>query len=328
MKKGKTTGKTNRKTTSKTNRKTTSKANRKTTGKTNRIRWHENASTWKIVSIILIVVLLLVLFPRGDQEKEQIELSKDVVQARITKFLQSNLGPDATVTVHSVVDQGNVYAYDITVQNERATVYATKDGKFLFPGAIDMTQDIPVSPSPTGSEERVEVSVDDDPSMGDADAPVTIVEFGDFQCPYCGRFTLDALKKVEEAYVDTGKVRLVFRDFPLSFHPEAQKAAEAAECADDQGKFWEYHDELFANQNKLSTAFYSATATKLDLDVAAFTECLNSDKYADEVKADIADGVAAGVRGTPSIFINGLMMSGAVPFSEIESVIDRELGVS
>jgi len=163
---------------------------------------------------------------------------------------------------------------------------------------------------------------DDDPVLGDKDAPVTIVEFSDYECPFCGRFWSETLPKIKEQYIRTGKVKLVYRDFPLPIHSNAQKAAEAAECADDQGQFWVYHDKLFENQRALGMANLKGYAKDLGLDTEAFDDCLDSGKHADEVKADLEDGADGGVSGTPAFFINGVPVSGAQPFEEFQRIID------
>jgi len=171
---------------------------------------------------------------------------------------------------------------------------------------------------------RVEVEAKG-PSKGPADAPVTIVAFSDFECPYCNRVS-PTLNQVLETYA--GKVRLVFRDFPLSFHPNAQKAAEAGHCAEEQGKFWEMHDKMFANQRKLDVESLKAYAKEIGLDEKAFAECLDEGKKAAVVQENLFAGAQLGVRGTPAIFVNGRMLSGAVPFSEFARVIDEELARS
>jgi len=168
------------------------------------------------------------------------------------------------------------------------------------------------------------VSVDDDPSWGPADAPVTIVEFSDFQCPYCARFVTQTLPQIKQTY--EGKVRFVFRDFPLSqIHENAEKAAEAAGCASDQGKFWEYHDKLFSSQSALDVASLKSYASQLGLDTATFDQCLDSSKYAQEVQKDLQDGTSYGVDGTPAFFVNGLLVVGAQPFASFQEVIDAAL---
>ncbi|MEK6853393.1 MAG: thioredoxin domain-containing protein [Nanoarchaeota archaeon] len=167
--------------------------------------------------------------------------------------------------------------------------------------------------------------LDDDAVKGDEDAPVTIIEWSDFECPFCARFYRDTLPLIEEEYIKTGKVKLVFRDFPLSFHQNAQKAAEAAECAGEQGKFWEMHDLLFEQGVEGGTAGFKQYAKQLGLNTAKFNECLDSGAMASEVRKDTADGAAAGIQGTPGFLINGKLVSGAQPFSSFKQVIDAEL---
>jgi protein-disulfide isomerase len=185
---------------------------------------------------------------------------------------------------------------------------------------------------PAGEEEKTEVSADDDPVLGRSDAPVTIVEFSDFQCPFCRKFWSDTLPQIKKEYIDTGKAKLVYRDFPLDFHAGAKPAAEGTECAEDQGKFWELHDKIFQEQDKQGQGTIQFTkadvvkwAGQIGLDMAKFNQCLNAGKYKAEVEKDIADGVAAGVSGTPTLFINGKKVVGAQPFAAFKAIIDQEL---
>ena len=172
-----------------------------------------------------------------------------------------------------------------------------------------------------------QVSVDDDPSWGLVDAPVTIIEFSDYQCPFCKRFYDETLPQIQATY--EGQARFVYRDFPLTaIHPYAQKAAEASECADDQSRFWDYHALLWANQQALDVASLKAYAAQLDLDTATFDDCLDSGKNAQEVEKDYSDGVSYGVAGTPTFFINGQQLVGAQPFSSFQAIIDALLGVA
>jgi len=170
----------------------------------------------------------------------------------------------------------------------------------------------------------VDVSVDDDPGQGPEDAAVTIVEFSDFQCPYCARFQQETLPQILSNYGDS--VRFVYRDFPLtSIHANALKAAEASECADDQGKYWEYHDLLFQNQAALDEESLKGYAASLELDTATFDDCLASGKYTQEVAKDLQAGTDAGVQGTPSFFINGAPLRGAQPYAAFQAAIEAAL---
>ena len=184
----------------------------------------------------------------------------------------------------------------------------------------------------------IQISLDDDPVKGDADAPITIVEFSDFQCPFCNRFFQQTLPLLEENYIDTGKIKLVYRDLPLdNIHPNARLAHISAECADEQGKFWEYHDMLFENQaqwSKLSPTDLDSQlkqyASSLGLNSVSFESCLGSQTIADEVNADYLQGVSYGATGTPTFFIGTqedgfTKLVGAQPYAVFQSVIDNQL---
>jgi protein-disulfide isomerase/Zn-finger nucleic acid-binding protein len=160
------------------------------------------------------------------------------------------------------------------------------------------------------------------PSKGPADAPVTIVEFSDFECPYCVRAE-ETVKQVLAAY--PGKVRLVYRDYPLPMHAKAPKAAEAAHCAADQGKYWEMHDKLFANAQKLEVSDLKAHAREVGLDGGKFDQCLDSSEKAKVVESHKKAGEEVGVSGTPAFFINGRLLTGAQPLDAFKAVIDDEL---
>jgi protein-disulfide isomerase len=182
-----------------------------------------------------------------------------------------------------------------------------------------------VKPTQEPAAPTINVSADDDDVLGDEDAPVTIIEFSDYECPFCARFYSQTLPAIKEKYIDTGKAKLIFRDFPLGFHADAQKAAEAAECAGEQGKYWEMHDKIFENQQAIDVASLKQYAGDIGLNATAFDQCLDSGAMADEVKKDLADGQAYGISGTPSFFINGVALVGAQPFSAFEQVIESQL---
>jgi len=180
-------------------------------------------------------------------------------------------------------------------------------------------------PEITGGTVDMKALADNDPVLGDPNAPVTIIEFSDFQCPFCARFYSQTEIQLIDEYVKTGKARIIYRDFPLSFHPEAEPAALAAECANEQGKFWEFHDKVFQNQASMSIASYKQWAADLGLNTQQFNSCLDSKKYLAEVQKDFNDGAAAGVSGTPTFFINGQKIVGAQPYAAFKSLIDALL---
>ena len=167
--------------------------------------------------------------------------------------------------------------------------------------------------------------VDDDPYLGAEDAPVVIVEFSDFFCTYCKRHFDQTFTPLLENYGEY--IRYVYRDF-ARLTPESGPASEAAQCAFEQGKFWEFHTDLFTNQESLGREFYLETAAKHELDIEAYTACLDERRYLDEVEIDGLDGQLAGVRGTPGFFINGQILSGAQPYGIFERMTQRELDLA
>lgn len=180
----------------------------------------------------------------------------------------------------------------------------------------------PAATAPPAGNGRISVSEDNDPSVGPSSAKVVLIEFSDFQCPFC----LRAQPTVEQLLSTYGdRIRFVYRHYPLPNHPNARPAAEASVCAGEQGKFWPYHDKLFANPSKLADADLKKGAADLGLDASRFNACVDSHKYKSEVDADIRAGEEAGVNGTPAFFVNGRMISGAQPFEVFKRVIEEEL---
>jgi protein-disulfide isomerase len=169
---------------------------------------------------------------------------------------------------------------------------------------------------------NVDLSAAGHPTLGPKNAPVTVIEFADFQCPFCKR-SEDAVKAIHEKYGD--RIQLVFMDFPLSFHPHAMPAANAARCANAQGKFWQYHDALFADQSKLEPADLKATAKTLGLDTAKFNACFDKNQYSEAIQQDLEEGHRLNVNGTPTFFIDGREIVGAQPPENFVSIIDQEL---
>jgi len=162
------------------------------------------------------------------------------------------------------------------------------------------------------------------PVFGPEDAPITIIEFSDYECPYCRKWHIEVWPRLQEAYPD--QIRLVYRDFPLTnIHENATPAASAANCARDQDRFWEFNEMLFSMENALNRSGYQAYAEELALDMVAFTECLDSGRYNDEVMADFEFAANLGVNSTPTFFVNGIPVVGAQPFDKFSQLIDQEL---
>lgn len=178
-------------------------------------------------------------------------------------------------------------------------------------------------------------SLGDAPMLGRSDAPVTLVEFSDYQCPFCRRFFETTLSAIKKHYVDTGKVRYVFRDFPLDqIHPQARKAAEAAHCAGEAGKYWPMHDLLFQNQQALAPPQLAGHARMLGVDMAQFDECLSSGRHTARITRGVTDGAAIGVQGTPSFVVGktkvgdvveGTLIRGAQPLETFRRAIEQTL---
>jgi len=198
------------------------------------------------------------------------------------------------------------------------------------------------APQPADDTRPKQVSIDDDPVLGSKDAPVTLIEFSDYECPFCKRHFDNVYPQLKKDYIDTGKVKLVFRDFPLSFHdPMATTEAIAASCAREQGDdatYFKFHDEMFkkttSNGNGLSKDQLYTIATDLGLNTENLKSCVESEKYKDEVTKDIADGSAAGVSGTPGFLIGksspdgkitGTPLVGAQPYAAFKTIIDQQL---
>ncbi len=187
-----------------------------------------------------------------------------------------------------------------------------------------------------------DINLEDEPSLGSKDATVTVVEFSDYQCPFCRRFALNTFDQLKQNYIDKGKVRFVYKDFPLTQlgHNQAPLMARATQCAGEQDKYWELHDKLFNEQQQMSprgTAKFSADkvtqwAEEIGLDMDAFTQCVDSDKYRSEVQNDLSEGKSLGVSGTPTFFIyadgdeQAQKLVGAQPYSRFQAVIEDNLG--
>lgn len=222
-----------------------------------------------------------------------------------------------------------------------ARLQASGQSIFGFGSAVPSAAGAAIQPGTTGTgdtrppanRENVDVGKGSLPALGNKDAKIQIVEFSDFQCPFCRRFYTETWEQLKKEYVDTNKVAIYFRHFPLDFHPSAFISAEASECANDQGKFWEMHDAMYNEQEKKgsgTTIQFTADdlktwASTIGLDSGKFNECLDSGKFKEKVNKDMTEGATAGVSGTPTFFVNGTELVGAQPFSAFKAVIDKKL---
>ena len=195
---------------------------------------------------------------------------------------------------------------------------------------LTQPQQAPKTPPP---DRRGKLAPVRGPVMGKPDAPLTLVEFTDLQCPYCNRFTTTSFEQIKKTYIDTGKLRFVSRDFPLDFHPQAMPAARAVRCAAEQGRFWELRMALVRNASKLSPAFITSAATELKLDMTAFAACIAGNRHDAEINADMEAGRSLGIEGTPSFLLGrttgdtleGVLVIGAVPFEVFDAKIKELL---
>lgn len=201
----------------------------------------------------------------------------------------------------------------------------------------EIIKDLSDTDAPTDSikntfeeEAKVSISIDENPILGDINAPVTIIEFSDFQCPVCEQFHRETGKKIKEQYIDTGKVKLVYRDFPLyNAHEYAISGAKAGECAYEQGKFWEMHNYLFEDQYSWQNANVKAilvdVASELGINTEQFESCFDANSTLEKIGFDFYTGKSLKVNGTPTFFINGKMVVGFRKFAEMSELIEAEL---
>jgi protein-disulfide isomerase len=251
------------------------------------------------------------LSPDAYAQAEISKRMKPVTDAEVAEFFQSNINQMQGRSLEVMAPAINRY---LTEQQETTARTALVNELRKTGPAVRVTMEAP----------RFEVALSDgDPSIGSAKAPVTIIEFSDFQCPFCLRVA-PTLKKIRATYGD--KVRLVWKDFPLTqIHPQAFKAGEAGRCAAEQGKFWEYHDQLFGNQQALQPDDLKKYAANVGVDAGKFNACLDTSKHAERVRDDVAQGTTLGVNSTPTVFVNGRRVSGAQPYEVFTALIDEEL---
>lgn len=277
---------------------------------------------WKITTVVLMVVLAVFAF--------KISFGSSLTGATI--------GVPTSIAINNNLEDVNKIVADLKQEttDQNILVQLNKlDTKIksvqaeLESAPIKPTPSPSLYPAPSPSPKLdLKALLDDDAVKGDPDAPVTIIEFSDYECPFCARFYSQTLGQIDEQYIKTGKVKLVYRDFPLSFHQQAQKAAEAAECAGEEGKYYEMHDKLFVDGVQGGVTSFKQYAKDLGLDTPKFDKCLDSGAMAAEVQKDEQDGIAAGIQGTPGFFVNGVPISGAQPFSVFKQIIDQQLAAA
>jgi protein-disulfide isomerase len=199
---------------------------------------------------------------------------------------------------------------------------------------LEKQQAAPTAPQPEQPTRAKITDLSGVSMLGDKNAPITIVEYTDYQCPFCQRFHLSAYPEIKKNYIDTGKVRFFSKDLPLDFHPNALRAAQSARCAGEQGKFWEIRETMSANPDKLDMGHIMGFATELKLDTQKFQDCVNSDKYKERVQADVAEAMKVGANGTPAFIVgkstgngvDGELVVGAMPFAMFDQKIKEVQG--
>lgn len=293
----------------------------------NRIMKEMKKSPWMFVSIGLAIALVISMVGFGGISKSK---AGDVV------LDYANAQTGGGVSLVSVGEKYGLYEVLLFYDGENVPLYISKKGDVIISGVSPVegttgSNNNPGGSLPSGgSGPNAADLIDDDAIKGDPNAPVTIVEWSDYECPFCGRFFSQTLPQIQQLYIDTGKVKLVYRDFPLSFHAQAQKAAEAAECAGEEGDeaYYKMHDLLFTNGVAGGVATFKGYAAQLGLNQANFDNCLDSGAMAAEVAKDTQEGQAAGVTGTPGFKVGTQLVSGAQPFSVFQQAIEAELAKS
>jgi len=260
--------------------------------------------------VAAIVVLAATAFSQQAEPAKSAKASKSVKADSVTINMPDGITKDQADAILNELKQ-----IRLLLQNQQAAVAAPK------PAAVQAS-----APS-----DKVKMSVGQGwYAMGRDDAPVTMVEFTDYQCPFCRRFESESFAQLKKDYIDTGKVRFVSRDLPLEFHPNAPGAATAARCAGDQHKFWEMHDAIMQDTSTdLSPDAVLKYAQKVNLDIASFKTCVDDKRYVAAIQKDTADAGLLGISGTPSFVIgktatdqiDGVRIVGAVPYSVFDSTI-------
>lgn len=262
------------------------------------------------------------LTPSVEQNTSGGEKESDYIEIKLPHVTSRNI---TTLLILGLL----ILSFALGYQTAKVTYWEDKAKTLSAANALSPNLN---QPSPTPS--KVEVSQGNLPPLGKNNAKVTIIEFSDMQCPFCRRFWKDTLPQLKKEYIDQGLVRFYYRHLPLppAVHPAATPLAEASECANDQNKFWEYHDKIFAEQTKQGEGTIPITneqikqwAAEIGLNTTQFNECFDSGKYSQKVKDDFADAQKAGASSTPTFYINGTPLVGALPYETFKTIIDQEL---
>lgn len=305
---------------------------------------------WQIISIVLLGIVIFFLVTGDKSDVNTIDSVNDA-EMKMTVLSDENCDicdPTQTIELlkqrafpdieHKVIDVNSDEGKEIMEEYDvKALPFFMIEGnvmesKFVKenPDAVQLFKEVNgnyvLPPQAVGASYFIETpEIGDSAVKGDLNAKVTIFEFSEFECPFCGKFIQDAYPKIVENYIDTGKVNLVFKHLPLSFHQHAQKAAEATLCAKEQGKFWEMHDKLFANTDKLDLNNIKIFANDLGLDTEKFNSCLDDGKYAEQIKKDSAEAGNFGISGTPGFMVGNYKVVGAQPYEVFEQAIEQAL---
>jgi len=280
---------------------------------------------WKYSCYLLLILLVLSIY-FNPLNKEN-NLSEQEISKITGDFLTNYiLGPTTNLKIGDIEEKELFYTVQIEVDGKSTETYVTKDGQYLFPAAFNIFMVEQTSKFTDYKDVNIR---ENRPGLGNEDAVVTIVEFSDYQCAYCAKFTLESFNQLKEDYIDTGKVYFIHKHFPLErIHEKAFKAAEASYCAKEQDKFWEMHEKLFKNMEELSIEDLKIYANELGLNQAEFDNCLDSSLMAKKVRADIEDGQTLDITGTPVFYINGREVIGAQPYELFAQIIEEEIRAS
>ncbi len=276
---------------------------------------------WKFLTFVLLILLVLSFYYNSNHKGEY---SQQEISILVEKFVGNYmLGPESSsLKVISAIDLGHVYNVVLDIGGKTTSTYVTKDGAYFFTSGINVAK----TEASLEFSKVADIEVGDNPILGNKDANVTFIEVSDFECPFCVRFALTTMPDIKKNYVDTGKIKVSYLNFPLeNLHKNSLNAAKASECAYRQGKFWEMHDMMFDKSPKLSLVDLRDYAEKIGLDMTMFDECMASSSVEDEVAKDMASASDAGVKGTPAFFINGRFISGAQKYEVFQQIIEEEL---